>query len=538
MKTKHKPKNILNAAFAITIVIAMICSTTTVISYGQIKGEIQVDIGGPYKVDFGEDKTFDATVTGGSPPYSCMWYWGDGSAGNSNTHAFYGNEASEFTVVLTVQDAKGKLGTGSTRVSAEMPTDNTAIIEKFVKKEDSPRWSKIIHAEVGDILNVKIVVYTKGSDVLNLTVSDESSEEFSYIEGSVNIEPDIFYPGGEDWGPVFVWNLLGISPEMNPIVITYDVQVIKEFSSPAVLDEFALNGAMVYAFLNDSEKIGPAGIIASDEDYIRVKIEEAIGNVYYVDDDGSAEFSCIQEAIDVASDGDVIIVRSGIYVESLDIDKSVKVIGRGIRKPVINGDFNATGSSSAIGIYADKVTIKGFTICNALKSGIYIDSDRNVVSDNRIIKNGLEGVYIHSGEHNIIKHNTISANGRGVIILSKYNLILENTIQRNTYFGISVDGEATANDIYQNNFIKNGLANAVDHNFFGNHWTHITLPEKKWTGNYWSDYNGEDTDGDGLGDTPYTSTSIYSAGIVLDLYPRTKPYHPIVPTLILSEMKQ
>ncbi|RLI67227.1 hypothetical protein DRO91_10500, partial [Candidatus Heimdallarchaeota archaeon] len=48
---------------------------------------------------------------------------------------------------------------------------------------------------------------------------------------------------------------------------------------------------------------------------------------FIVDDDGPAHYTSIQEAIDAASDGDTIIVKPGVYTESITINKSINLIG-------------------------------------------------------------------------------------------------------------------------------------------------------------------------------------------------------------------
>ena len=42
-------------------------------------------------------------------------------------------------------------------------------------------------------------------------------------------------------------------------------------------------------------------------------------------------------------------------------------------------------------------------------------------------------------------------------------------------------------------------------------------------GNFWSDYNGIDSDGDGIGDTPYIITCRFGNSSVCDNYPLMKP---------------
>ena len=51
--------------------------------------------------------------------------------------------------------------------------------------------------------------------------------------------------------------------------------------------------------------------------------------------EGKGKYQSIQEAIDVASNGDTIIVYEGTYYESLAINKSISLIGSGDNKTVI-----------------------------------------------------------------------------------------------------------------------------------------------------------------------------------------------------------
>jgi pectin methylesterase-like acyl-CoA thioesterase len=46
-----------------------------------------------------------------------------------------------------------------------------------------------------------------------------------------------------------------------------------------------------------------------------------------VDDDGPADFSSIQEAINAASPGDTIFIKTGTYYEHVVVNKTVSLIG-------------------------------------------------------------------------------------------------------------------------------------------------------------------------------------------------------------------
>jgi len=46
-----------------------------------------------------------------------------------------------------------------------------------------------------------------------------------------------------------------------------------------------------------------------------------------VDDDGPADFHTIQEAVDVASDGDTVFVYEGTYSENIIVNKGISLLG-------------------------------------------------------------------------------------------------------------------------------------------------------------------------------------------------------------------
>lgn len=62
-----------------------------------------------------------------------------------------------------------------------------------------------------------------------------------------------------------------------------------------------------------------AGLI--EEEYLK-------GNIYIIAKDGSGDFSTIQEGVDRAKDKDTLIIKEGIYNESVEIfDKAINLIG-------------------------------------------------------------------------------------------------------------------------------------------------------------------------------------------------------------------
>ena len=128
--------------------------------------------------------------------------------------------------------------------------------------------------------------------------------------------------------------------------------------------------------------------------------------------------------------------------------------------------------------------------------GIYASSHNNNISANNITANSEQGIHL-SGSSNSISGNNISDNKKGIeLYSSSSNSINANNITANNEYGIWLR-DASNNIIYHNNFIANFRQ------------VHIIASTSVWDngfpsgGNYWSDYTGTDSDGDGICNTPY-----------------------------------
>ncbi len=152
----------------------------------------------------------------------------------------------------------------------------------------------------------------------------------------------------------------------------------------------------------------------------------------------------------------------------------------------------------------------------------YVETNNTLIGNNASNNNNF-GIYLaYSSNSNTLFGNNASNNLGGISLNYSSNNTLEgNTAISNNNFGIRL-GLSPDNIIYNNYF--NNANNAFDD---GNNTWNITKTSGKniiggsWLGgNFWSDYAGNDTDGDGLGDTllPYNSTGgIINGGDCLPL---------------------
>ncbi len=173
----------------------------------------------------------------------------------------------------------------------------------------------------------------------------------------------------------------------------------------------------------------------------------------------TSEDKSIQRAIDMAGDGDRVIVGSGTYLERLNVTK--KLIIRGVDTgggiPIVNANEKGT----AITLSADGTWLEGFFIKDSGSypedAGIKVFSNNNLIRRN-ILNNNSYGIYLKNSAGNRIEYNTAIKNDVGIALQSSRNNILKcNTAKNNSFAGFfsgnSRDDKVINNTIENNKWV-------------------------------------------------------------------------------------
>ncbi|MFQ5883642.1 MAG: PKD domain-containing protein [Thermoplasmata archaeon] len=191
-------------------------------------------------------------------------------------------------------------------------------------------------------------------------------------------------------------------------------------------------------------------------------------------------------------DAQVYLYRSQIMSNDVGLDLGTS------SGSVIDDSEISYNNKGIIGNYSN-VWIQNSRIFNNVFVGVSYGSDwgtkvsYSTYWNNTIFGNGLQnpggtgsGISLQGAMYDTVGCNVLSENGVGLDFYDSYNI-----------------------NVHHNDFISN-LDNAVDDlaNYF----------DDGSEGNYWDDYNGSDSDGDGIGDTPY-----YIDNNSVDHYPLMHP---------------
>ena len=192
-------------------------------------------------------------------------------------------------------------------------------------------------------------------------------------------------------------------------------------------------------------------------------------NILYVGGNGPNNYSKIQDAIDDASNGDIVFVYNGTYIENILIEIQIKIQGENKSTTIIQGkdDWHT------VNIKSSRVNLTDFTISNGGDpyAGVNSKGDYNSFYNVIITDNNFYGIQLLDSLHCILNKCEVSNNyNTGIIVShSKYTTIINTDILFNNR-GLDL--------YYSSN-------NNISDNFFENNYNALGL--------FWGKQNGEST---------------------------------------------
>ena len=214
-----------------------------------------------------------------------------------------------------------------------------------------------------------------------------------------------------------------------------------------------------------------AGLSISTAEKICIGMKQStniIATIYVDDDntggpwDGSSAhpYQYIQDGIDNANNGDMILVQDGYYTENIVIDKSISLLGENKTTTTIYGSY----TGDVVYITVNGVTFNHFTAkSGGINSGdsclkLYNSSGiHNCLIKDNIFLNSNIGIYAWNADFNrIIENQCYSNHEMGIkLYYAHENNVLSNEVWDNDYVGIKLGFLSSNNNIIGNKLYDN-----------------------------------------------------------------------------------
>ncbi len=351
---------------------------------------------------------------------------------------------------------------------------------------------------------------------------------------SVNLSSANFFPDpGPDLPRIYIRNDGRVEPATAPIERTGNIYKLTSnvvrYTIEIQRDNIVLDG-VEYSILGNASRIkgyddGNNGVIITGRNNVnitRVNFKQGDTGIRI---SGSTNISVINNTFSngllmgiILQDSTQVLIENN---EFTDLQTDIEV-------PSVN-------------LHGSKITFRNNTLAGSAY-GVKIYGASNVISDNKIETTS------HSIELNAVYSTLITRNKiTGTVLLagSSNNKISGNNMtsirlligSNNTLFDNYITAIELSEFAVNNTFYGNTFAAGLEVRFND---AETTLWDNGTLGNYWEDYNGTDSNGDGIGDSQYVITGVkwdndvggdVSVVIGQDNYPLMAPYEiPSTPT--------
>lgn len=232
----------------------------------------------------------------------------------------------------------------------------------------------------------------------------------------------------------------------------------------------------------------------------------------------------------ISSSSHINIIGSVFTNETASIATSMGIVIEDSSLVLIENNNFDNNRGSAIFCNGTSNTIRENTIIVAasdVDGSIHVEGSSNMVSDNKV--ESWFPIVLDKADSNMISRNVVSgpvnqnyggSEGIALHVNCLNNVIVGNNITGFRGQAIRTIFSCSNNTFYGNYMANNGFAvvlqeGGVNNMFYGNTFTAdscnvsvIDAESNFWDngtiGNYWGDYNGVDSNGDGIGDVAYT----------------------------------
>lgn len=178
-------------------------------------------------------------------------------------------------------------------------------------------------------------------------------------------------------------------------------------------------------------------------------------------------------------------------------------------------DYKVPDAGQVILVNCTSIKVENLNLVNTAV-GVQLHRTTNTQIINNKMKNNAIGIYLsYSSNYNSVGQNNITSNKyAGIGLYSSFNnTFWGNNIMTNNESGVDIR-YSSGNKFHHNNFKGNTKHVIVEPSGYVNIW------DKGYPsgGNYWDNYTGTDTNGDGIGDDEYVIDANNT-----DRYPLTGP---------------
>ncbi len=148
------------------------------------------------------------------------------------------------------------------------------------------------------------------------------------------------------------------------------------------------------------------------------------------------DYKTIQEAVDLATAGDTILVAPGSYLENVYITKKITLQSvQGYETTIIKAKLPSASVVTVEGI--DGFVISGFTLIDSKHAGVHFRRVTGSTITDNYVKNNMMGIYIEYSSKNEISKNFATQNADGINLFYSYrNNLLANESYSNNEKGI------------------------------------------------------------------------------------------------------